>query len=359
MDAATCVITLAQMGAGTHHGPAPSLDATAAWPAAVDLAIQHRVAPLVWQALADAAPGTAPEHVVRTLDERMWWSRGARMLCEHALESLLELAAGEGIDVLVLKGASLAHTLYPNPDLRPYHDLDVLCRPVDQPRLYRALLAAGYTSEEIPQAPAIAGRSAPVRTFVDPSGTLDIEVHSDALQFGLAERHHDDLWRDARSVAVGAVAMRILSPAHQFLHLASHAHRHCYSRLLWLIDLDLFIRREGDALDWDSVMALARDEGIGPIVRYALAVTHALLGTPLPALPVPTVEERLLETCYRWLWPIASVKRLERKEHRRLLYFHPETADPREVLYGLFLLGRRREKVRILRQRWLRLPQPA
>ncbi|MGH2347788.1 MAG: nucleotidyltransferase family protein, partial [Chloroflexota bacterium] len=142
-----------------------------------------------------------------------------------------------------------------------------------------------------------------------------------------------------------------LGYTHQLLHLAVHVHSHCYSRLVWLIDLDLLIRRHGKTIDWDELVAVARDEGVGAVLRHALATAHAVLGTPVPALPPPTAGERRMGLCYRRLWPMTKVLRLKQNEHLRLLRFQPGTGDPRDVFYALLLLGRRREKWRALRQR--------
>ncbi|HLZ23950.1 MAG TPA: nucleotidyltransferase family protein [Ktedonobacterales bacterium] len=352
MKAQTFLVAAMQQGAGTRSGPLPTVDSPRDWPAVVDLAVQHRIAPLVYQALAGAPEGTVPEYVVTQLDERMRWSEGARMLCEHRLLELLELLSLHDIEALVLKGAGLAHTLYPVPELRPYHDLDIVCRITDHPRLYQVLLNAGYQREEESEQAQVEGQTIPVHTFMDPSGCLEIEVHADVLQLGLRNRHFDEYWREARTLTCESLRMRVLAPAHQILHLASHAHAHCYSRLLWLNDLDLFIRRYGDELDWQYVTYLARDEGMGVILRHALRVVHVVLGTPLPELPAPTTAERIMGACYRMLWPQAAVTRLERREHLRLLRFRPETGDLRETLYGFFLLGRRSEKWRILRRHW-------
>lgn len=352
MPVPTFLVAAMQQGAGARIGPLPPVDSPDGWPALVDLAVQHRIAPLVYHALIGAPAGTVPEPVLARLEEQMRRSQGARMLCEERLRELLELLSSHSIEALVLKGAGLAHTLYAVPELRPYHDLDIVCRLADHPKLYRILQDAGYEREGSFEQTLVAGQTIPVRTFVDPSGCLELEVHADILQLGLSNRHFEEYWRAAHTLRCGPLQMRVLAPEHQILHLASHAHAHCYSRLLWLNDLDLFLRRYGDALDWHHVMKLARDEGMGVILRHALRTTHVMLGTSLPALPAPSVRERLMGACYRVLWPQAPVKRLERKEHRRLVRFRPEMGDPRDMLYGFFLLGRKSERWQIMYQHW-------
>ncbi|HXT37563.1 MAG TPA: nucleotidyltransferase family protein, partial [Chloroflexota bacterium] len=275
----------------------------------------------------------------------------ARLLCESVLGALLDTTASQGIEVLVLKGAALAHDLYPRPELRPYGDLDILCRPADFPRLATALLEAGYRREDPNDA---AGLRPPLdssrrRNFIDPLGGVLIEVHLDVLGLGLPARRREDFWREARTLEIGRLRVRALSPTHQLLHLAIHVHAHCYSRLLWLIDLDLLIRRQGETIEWDRLPALGRGEGVGTVLRHALATTHAILSTPIPPLPPPTAGERLLAICYRLIWPLEKVRRLERSEHLRLLRFQPGTGDPRDLFYSLLLLGRRREKWRAWR----------
>jgi len=81
-----------------------------------------------------------------------------------------------------------------------------------------------------------------------------------------------------------------------------------------------------------------------------LASVHALLDTPIPELPPPTAGEQCMAMCYRRIWPLEKVRRLDRSEHLRLLRFQPGTGDPRDVCYSLLLLGRRREKWRAWRQ---------
>ncbi len=361
MNPTAFVTAVAQIGAGSRSGPLPALDDPEAWPLVVNLAIEHKVAPLVWEAVSARQDGI-PREVLKALEDEAILSAATRLLCESALADVLRASRERQVELLVLKGPTVAHAVYPRPELRIYHDLDVLCRVGDYPALREALLSRGYTDAGTLDArgsqAVLADKPSPaeshsVRAFYDPSGDMKVEVHFDLLQLGLFDRHQDDIWREARPLRAGGIEMRVLSPEHQFLHLAVHAHRHCYSRLAWLIELDLLLRQQGGALDWERTASVARDEGVGAILRHAMATARFVLGTPLPALPRPSLEERWLMACYRLLWPFRRACRLDQDEHHRLLHFLPDDADVRNVLYGLVLVGRRLEKLQALLRRRL------
>jgi hypothetical protein len=357
------VTVLAQIGAGARTAPIPALEASDRWTSVVEIAVRHRVAQLLWQALSSAPEGAVPAHALGVLRGTWFQAAATRLLCESTLQALLAAVGATGPQILVLKGVSVAHALYPSPELRVSNDIDILCRPGDYPLLRATLLAAGFSgvpfqehvkgdgSHEVLGAKPSPSESHEVRSFLDPSGDVKVEVHFDILQLGLVDRHGVEYWRRARTLVVGAMEVPVLAPEHQFLQLATHALRHSFSELRWLIDLDLLLRQQGDRIDWRAVIDVARDEGVGPVVRRVLAVLHDVLGTPLPPLPVPSLEERMLAPLYRVLWPLSTVRGLEQRPHPGLIVYRPEAGHLRRVTSGLILVGRRLEKLHALWKR--------
>ena len=362
MNAIDFLTHAAQVGASGEARSLPALDSPELWPTVLDLAIEHRVAPLLHEALAGDPGVVVPANVREALWAQVLRSGATRLLCETTLAEVVRVLRARGVEVIVLKGPTVAYTLYPRPELRMYHDLDLLCRVADYGALHAALSASGYTDagtadprgshEQLADRPS-ASESHSVRGFYDPSGDMKLEVHFDALQLGLFDKSEQPFWQRARTLSVAGIEIKMLAPEHQFLHLALHAHRHCYSRLSWLIELDLLVRREHAIIDWHLLMQTARVEGVGAAIRHSLITLQQVLGTPLPPLPAPTLEELCLGACYRVLWPIQKTRSLDQHERHRLLHFLPDDADPRNVLYGLVLMGRRREKLRALvNRRW-------
>jgi hypothetical protein len=60
------------------------------------------------------------------------------------LAELLAACAGQNIQVIVLKGALLAQTVYAEAALRPMNDIDLLFQPADLPRVGQFLEGLGY-----------------------------------------------------------------------------------------------------------------------------------------------------------------------------------------------------------------------
>jgi hypothetical protein len=362
MNAKDFLTLASQIGASGQPKPLPTLDSPALWPVVLELSIEHRVAPLLFEALSQAPQLTLPSDIQEALWAQTLRSSATRLLCETTLAQVVSILRARQVEVIVLKGPTVAYSLYPRPELRMYHDLDLLCRARDYPALYEALSENGYTDagtlemrgshDKLAEKPS-PSESHSVRGFYDPSGDMKLEVHFDALQLGLVDKNEQAFWRESRTLEVGGLELRMLAPEHQFLHLALHAHRHCYSRLSWLIELDLLVRREYATMNWQLMMQTAREEGVGTAIRHALVTLRAVLDTPWPALPEPTVEERCLGPCYKALWPVEKTRSLNSHESHRLLHFLPDDADPRNVLYGLVLMGRRREKLQaVLRRHW-------
>jgi hypothetical protein len=264
MNAASFVAAAAQLGIGVERDPPAPLDSPELWASVVELATQHRVAPLVGEALVRFPDLAAPAKVREALTAELFRSSATRLLCESAVVDVVRVLRSRGVDVLVLKGPTVAHTVYPRPELRIYHDVDVLCRIQDYPALYRALMGNGYTNagtlearglhEQLARKPSVS-ESHSVRGFYHSSRDTKIEVHFDIFQLGLLDRHANDFWSESVSLDVDGTKIRCLAPEHQFLQLAVHAHRHGYSRLSWLLELDLMVRRGFHSLDWKLCIA--------------------------------------------------------------------------------------------------------
>lgn len=96
-----------------------------AWDDLLQQAEAHGMAPLLLRHLL-AAGIDLPDDFLRSLRLLALRHRQANRVLSRTLGRVLSILTEAGIPALVLKGAALCHTLYPEPGLRPMRDIDLL-----------------------------------------------------------------------------------------------------------------------------------------------------------------------------------------------------------------------------------------
>lgn len=189
-----------------------------------------------------------------------------------------------GIETITLKGIVLAHTVYPEPGLRPMADIDLLVRPADRLRAIAALARIGYRTPG-PEAERL-GESRCFAELVRDGVPLDL--HWDIARYlrfdGVVRVDHEGLWSRARPLDLAEGQSLALCPEDMLLHLALHLTLGSdFARVLWYADIDALLRRHAAALDWRRVVDEARRWRIGAVLDWTLGVVRASFRTPLPA----------------------------------------------------------------------------
>jgi hypothetical protein len=250
----------------------------------VAAADHHGVGPLVWQALharRERQHGlyealAAARHV--DLTHEMLRGREIARMCA-ALDE-------RGVPALLVKGAALAYSLYPEPWLRPRVDTDILVAHESVGAADRVLRGLGYhaapamtTGEFVSHQIAYEHRDEHGLTHVIDLHwkTVNPQALADALPFRL-------LWADAGHVRHETVHARVPSHSSSLLLACVHrlGHHQLQERLVWLYDLHLL----ANALDesgWDRVVSTARDRGITAVCRHGLEAAAVRFGTSVPA----------------------------------------------------------------------------
>lgn len=323
------------------------------WQIVAELAAEHGVAGFVRQAV-----------IREQLDVPAFVSDGLRnaALAQVAHVARLEASLGRvltaqteaGIDTVILKGPVLSRLVYDEPSLRPYSDVDLWIKDLDEERTVANLLRIGldevpHGAEVLRQAHAshVHGGEPFHRVFMDAPRGVMVELHLDALQMGLRPTAERARWERVEPVPDLPGALMLGLPD-QIVQLSVHVHKHGFNRLIWLKDLDLLVRAYGADLDWHTVLESARAEGVTGSVWYSLWLAAGLFSTPVPRdvlrafAPIGVV--RLL---YRLVWPPAGVANLHGHMRRRAVQFL--AADSwRGMLPNLVLMGRRRTRARAI-----------
>jgi REP element-mobilizing transposase RayT len=114
------------------------------WDGLPDRAEAHGLVPLLYNHL-QAAGIAIPPTIKQQLQGYYMQHAHATRVRTQVLSDILTCFQAAGIDVLVLKGAALAHLVYPQPVLRPMRDIDILVRAEEVYRAYALLPSIGFT----------------------------------------------------------------------------------------------------------------------------------------------------------------------------------------------------------------------
>jgi hypothetical protein len=200
-------------------------------------------------------------------------ARAEAMLRAHVLADVGRLLAAAGVRALLVKGAALALTVYPDPALRRMHDVDVLVREGDRDGAVAALTRGGLTlhaPEGRPRSGALLGetllmaRTGGLSTLVELHTTLD----------KLVSRPIDETALFARArPAPGLPGLLVPAPEDHALLVALHAAGHDFQHPAAFLDLELLLRR---GLDLDVLVARARAFRLTTVMFVALAALREL-----------------------------------------------------------------------------------
>lgn len=177
------------------------------------------------------------------------------------LSELLTAFAEARIDLLVLKGAALAETVYPRPSLRRYGDLDVLVRRADAARARTLLEGLGYIVDTL-QWDALARNHDCQANFFKHTerSTVVVELHTDLINndlfFGQVHVDRDGMWERARPAFLAGVEGRVLGPEDQLLHLCLHLAGHYFAAPQSLRDIAQVCGAGG--IDWPLFAEIAQ-----------------------------------------------------------------------------------------------------
>ncbi len=236
--------------AGLMQGRIPQPVADGFWDTALTAARAHGVTALLHRGLRAACWDQVPATVRTQLRMLSARAAAAAVLNDRDLTHTLDLLAAAGVYPLLVKGAGISHTHYPDPVLRPRADSDLWISDAERAPLDRALDAAGYTLPVAIDGDLLSHQRSYIRTST--AGLRHCyDVHWRISNHPLVA--HGNMF-DHRACTARAVAVpqlgpnaRALGPADALLLACVHrlAHHADEERLIWLYDVHLLV----DAMD--------------------------------------------------------------------------------------------------------------
>lgn len=238
---------------------------------------------------------------------------------ERKFLSLSDRFADAGIEVVALKGPTMAHTVYPDPSWRPFGDLDLLVRTPDWRPALGLLKSLGF-GRLFPE---------PRAGFDERFGKAAVHTNGDGIEIDLHRTlamgvfgewiRPEDLFARTTTFRLGSRTLWRLDDTALLLHACVHATLGWNPPQVWPLRDILQVAHRG-RVDWEDAADLARRWRMRAVVHHSLTTASLALGV---ALPVEAL--RLLEQEQPTRREIAAMR----------AYLRPGGADPMWALQAI------------------------
>jgi hypothetical protein len=282
-----------------------SIDA-ARWPAIIECALAHHLAPMLYWAVKQAkasAPAVDPGGALWQPVKRAALQAAARYdMLEDVLKQVNTTLGRAEIPALWLKDGILAGTVYPRPWTRPMVDLDVLVPyHLRQPAL-QALERSGF--QPVDEAGRLWSRANFQGLDNDhhvileggPGRAVALELHYWLLSgphIWMTEPKMAWFHEQTREMDIPAGRVRTLKPEAHLLYLVAHAQlQHGEQETTHLHAMDVYLAITREAMDWDLLVNQAVAFGWTSAAERSLRRVRQYFGGPAldRALPEAVIQ---------------------------------------------------------------------
>lgn len=237
------------------------------------------VTPLVYSSLSeiDYIKSLVPEDIWRRF-QNCYYTAAVRntSLCQK-LNTILSSFNQAKIEVILLKGIALIHTIYSNIALRPMYDIDILIHKKDFSLAESKLRELGYNNSVF----------YPEDFHKD---KMMVDVHWELLNITRVKSRKksycidiDKVWRTSLPLEINGQKARVLSPEYCLMDLCLHLTlHHGLQGLMWFIDIARLVEYYKNEMDWNKFIEDSFRYKIYKPIYYVLFYVKNVLGQQIP-----------------------------------------------------------------------------
>lgn len=254
------------------------------WTNLFALAQRHALIPLLFFQLNRVAADQVPPEQLKELRNRAQSNAALNVVLTGEMVRLLQLFESNQIPGIPYKGPALGVGVYRNLALRQFADLDILVPDKDVWKATELLIKEGYQAHFVipPKKHSSFIRLSYVRLFQHETQPITVELHWRlAPRFFGAHFDTSNLWQRSGCIELQGSSVRIPPPEDLLLMLCIHGAKDCWLKLEWVCGLAELVRAETN-LDWQSVLAHAKEIRAVRILSLGLLLAHQLLEAPVP-----------------------------------------------------------------------------
>ncbi len=248
----------------------------------------YRLLPLVYRNLSAQGYAGTRLNTLKGLHRHSW---SKNQVFFGQVRPLLEELRASGTPMLLLKGAALASSVYPDTGCRPMRDIDILV-PVSHARaLCRKLEATGWRP--------LYWRPRSLREsffrfrhaidYENPTGGR-VDVHWHALNLCCHPAFDEVFWKHAEPIEFLGAPMQTCHATEHLLEICAHGIVWSpVPPVRWIADAVLLLR-SSSGVDWERLTRTARAFDVVPYVHRALAVLRSVVSAPVPLEVIGELE---------------------------------------------------------------------
>jgi hypothetical protein len=254
------------------------------WQYLLELALQHRVMPLLYWNLHATCPEAVPKTILVQLQRDFHAITRRNLHLARELLTLLSMLEAHGIPAIPYKGPVLAVSVYGNLALRQFKDLDILVREQDAVRAKDLLLSQGYRPKFNPSAvyESLFRHFRQAYDLMREDDQLILELHWHIISWPVFLAANSALmWTHVEQVSLAGKQIHTLAPEDVLAVLCVHGAKHRWQRLAMICDIAELLRTYPE-IRWGRVLERAHQLGGARTLHLGLLLAQELLGASLP-----------------------------------------------------------------------------
>lgn len=265
------------------------------WAYFFDLAKSEGVVPLVYKSLSeiDHAKAMIPKSIWKKMESCYYAVAVSNTLLYRKLADILASFNEAGVEVVVLKGAALAVSVYGNVALRAMMDVDLLVKKENLSSLDSVLKCLGYSAIDRSME-GLEARSISYLTTLDyrssTKNSPSLHIHYHFINSTIPTHAYihkiniENIWQEAEKIEIAGVKTLVMAPHHLLIHLAEHSLRvfHSLNKLSYLCDINEAVNFYRERLNWDKLISYSFKFNLNRFVYFSFYFTTKFLNTAIP-----------------------------------------------------------------------------
>ena len=248
------------------------------------LADHLQISPLLYNALKSQTQ-IVPRDVLKQLHACYIKNTYRNTILLHGLSVTAEFLQDAGVEVMALKGAALAESVYDNIALRYMDDIDIMVKKEDLTSAIKLLFQKGFIIKEHPShLYHIPDELKHFPTLYHPQMKFKLDLHC-SIDYGNSPLNIElsRLWQNAVPIKISGRPMKALAPVDLILCLCLHLAYHDLYKggLKYLCDISWIIRSCNQS-DWNNLRIIAKAWGMTKGLDLSLALATDVLKVHIP-----------------------------------------------------------------------------